>query len=53
MVYGPGSTPSSIAAAAALAVKRRSRWDETPLKAGSTPGGLTPSQVSSGNVFRL
>ncbi|CAH8474873.1 unnamed protein product [Schistosoma haematobium] len=45
MVYGPGSTPSSIAAAAALAVKRRSRWDETPLKAGSTPGGLTPSQT--------
>ncbi|CAH8455010.1 unnamed protein product [Schistosoma rodhaini] len=45
MIYGPGSTPSSIAAAAALAVKRRSRWDETPLKAGSTPGGLTPSQT--------
>ncbi|OON16856.1 HEAT repeat protein, partial [Opisthorchis viverrini] len=45
VMYGPSATPMSAATAAAVAVKRRSRWDETPLKAGATPGG-TPSHVS-------
>ncbi|VEL31565.1 unnamed protein product, partial [Protopolystoma xenopodis] len=37
-----------------IAVKRRSRWDETPLKSGAgatpgaTPGGSTPSQTPRG-----
>ncbi|THD27375.1 Splicing factor 3B subunit [Fasciola hepatica] len=47
MVYGPSATPSTAATAAAVAVKRRSRWDETPLKGGVTPGG-TPSRTPVG-----
>ncbi|VDP77193.1 unnamed protein product [Echinostoma caproni] len=46
MIYGPSATPSTAATAAAVAVKRRSRWDETPLKGGATPGA-TPSRVST------
>ncbi|KAL7064336.1 hypothetical protein AAHC03_05480 [Spirometra sp. Aus1] len=34
--------------AAAVIAKRRSRWDETPMKAGATPSGATPSQTPSG-----
>ncbi|KAF7232024.1 hypothetical protein EG68_10137 [Paragonimus skrjabini miyazakii] len=47
VIYGPAATPSTAATAAAVAVKRRSRWDETPLKAGSTPGA-TPSHTPMG-----
>ncbi|KAH9283238.1 Splicing factor 3B subunit 1 [Echinococcus granulosus] len=36
-----GQTPNT---AAAVIAKRKSRWDETPMKAGATPlGGATPS----------
>ncbi|CAL8094402.1 unnamed protein product [Calicophoron daubneyi] len=47
VIFGPSATPSMAATAAAVAVKRRSRWDETPLKLGSTPGG-TPGQTPMG-----
>lgn len=39
-------TPNSALTAAAVLAKRRSRWDETPMKPGSnTPSGITAAQV--------
>ncbi|KAL3314758.1 Splicing factor 3B subunit 1 [Cichlidogyrus casuarinus] len=46
---GFGATPGTIATQNAIASKRKSRWDETPLnKSMATPSAATPSMTPGG-----